>query len=135
MTTTISISRENMIDALERMLPMAAKYDADAKKAHEAEERATLAAFRERAKEAAKWDYQTAKEHDFELKYRPDGNTRYSWWGPTCPRSQVARIEAALRVVRVSQQKSYNLDARGKHSTLYDLLTWDPNAPKDDLCG
>lgn len=133
MTTTITISRENIIDALERMLPLAKKHDAEIKRAHEAEERAALLAFREIARQATKWDYQTAKEHGFRAEYQPNGS-RYSWNGPTCPRSQVARIETALRVVRVSQQRSYTIDAKGKHSTLYDLLTWDPAAPAADLC-
>lgn len=115
----LRFTKEQLLNALEARRPWAEKYDADRLAEHQKAEKAFLAEFKAACREAAKWDYATAKEHRFE----PFGKKH--WDHPTCPRSMVASLDEHLNIIRATGQKSFMVSPRGEWSRLHHLLTHD----------
>ena len=124
--TTITMSRDELATALEDRRVWAEQRDAALTKAHRKSEEEALKAFRRRLREALKWDYETAAGTP-----RRHGSGRYNIPkvalddAPSCPLLAVPRLDGALRALRLSNQKRYVVEPKGRHSDLYWLLTHD----------
>jgi len=131
--TQILMTRDQLLTRLAEQRKVAEQFDKQALAEHRAEEKAYLTDFRANCREALKWDYETAKEKDFEVRPARDGRRR--WGQPQCPTSQVIRIDRAIAHVTLDSRAKYALNNSGIHSTLHALVTWDPDAPSgEDLC-
>lgn len=128
MDMPLKLSKQDLLSELERRRPDAEKADAKALKKHEAEEKRFITLFRKACAEAAKWDYATAKENNFDI---PDligshrSNRVYKYEAPSCPISQVARIDEAMALVGATNQETFTLTSDGPLFGLYRLLRED----------
>ncbi len=125
--STLRFNRDELIDALEKRRPWAERLDAEHLAKHKRDEKEYLAKFRAACREAAKWDYETAKAHYFTVME----NSRYG--RPDCPASLVAGLDRNLNLVRASRQKTFTLSEGGDWSRMFYLLTYDETI-KTEMC-
>lgn len=118
----ISLSREDLIAELKRLRPLIAADDKEKLKAHRQAERDYLKAFRAACREAARWDYETAKKNYFGITIN-GSNPRYR--RPECPVPQVEILDRMLALIDKSSTKRFNISSRGKYFQIYRLLTFD----------
>ena len=126
----LRFARDELIEALEGRREWAERLDAEHLAEHQRAEKAFLAKFRASCREAVKWDYQTAKEHYFQVM---EGVGRYGSGQPNCPSSLVAKLDRNLSVVRASRQKTFQVSDGGAWSSVYYLLTHDETI-KAEMC-
>jgi hypothetical protein len=119
-----------LIGILEALLPAAKKRDEKALAAHRKAEEEYLTLFKKACREALKWDYVTASKNHFEPRI---GGNRYRY-GPSCPASEVSRLERMISLVRHSKQKRFTISYGGKYSAIYNELTKDVPEQKKDMC-
>ena len=124
---TLRFKREELIEALEGRRAWAEEIDARNLAEHQKAEKEYLAKFKAACREAAKWDYATAKRHHFEVM---DDN---SWDRPRCPQSIVAKLDANLNTVKASYQSRYTIADGGGWSQVFYLLTHDETI-KAEMC-
>lgn len=114
----LTFTKDELLAELRRQLPAARQHDRHAAAEHKVAEREYLERFRERCREAAKWDYRTAASEYFSL--RTDRGS-----APSCPEPRVKRIESAIAMVEKSNQSKYTLTSDGNGRSLYPLVTFD----------
>lgn len=129
--TTIRMNKTQILERLAEQLPIATEHDAAELKTHKADEAAHLKKFREACRQAAKWDYKTAKANEFNPLH-PMGDTWSARRGPRCPDSVAARITRLAHLVNISSQERYVLGPDGANSSLFRMITWTPE-PMPDL--
>lgn len=122
---TISITREELLAKLNDAKARAERHDAATAKAHKKDEAAALAKFREKLREALKWDYGTATK---KLEWRGVELKR-----PTCPLRQASRIELAIKQVEMDGRKRFNLKTT---TDWINAASWLPESerPKASVC-
>lgn len=128
-TMTLRMTREQLIEALEERRPWAEQLDARNLAEHQRAEADFLKQFRAACREAAKWTYEEAKEHGFNVGL--NGNSSSA---PSCPRSVSAQLDAAIRWAAIRwarADKRVRVTLRPDNSgSVHWLLTHDENAPK-----
>ena len=122
MTTSINIDRADLIAELKRRLPLAKKHDEKAKAAHKKAEAELLKKFHARCREALKWDYKTAKGHNFEA------GVNWRMRDLPCPQEIAPTIERELAALELSKQQTFTI-SDSKYSTLWLCLMYD--APEE----
>lgn len=128
--STLRFNRDELIESLEARRSWAERLDAKQKLEHHKAERAYLASFRAACREAAKWDYQTAKLNRFEVFRDHWGSRQHQ---PSCPSSVVASLDRYLNQIRASRQKSFLVSESGNWSPVHYLLTYDETI-KSEMC-
>lgn len=118
----ISLSREDLIAELKRLRPLIAADDKEKLKAHREAEREYLKAFRAACREAARWDYETAKKNRFGVLV---GGGYTHTRRPECPTPQVEVLDRMLALIGKSSTKRFNISSNGKYFQVYRLLTFD----------
>lgn len=116
-------SKADLIEALEARRPWAERLDAEHLAKHQKDEQAHLRRFREACREAARWDYATAKTHSFKAGVVNDRG--FSVYPPDCPRSLVASLDQQLNIVRATRQERFQISPEGVWSRVHHLLTHD----------
>lgn len=117
----LTLTREELIDALKARLPWAREFDKRAKVAHREAERAFLAKWRDMCRAAGKWTYEEAKAHKFEVGGYDFRNSR-----PACPAPVMPLIRTVLGQLAISNQKTFTLaPATGGVRNTHWLLTHD----------
>src|SRR5690606_38721380 len=106
---------------------------------HRKDEARYLAALRKACRNAATWNYEQAKKARFDPRSLMPRDAEAPRWesspdAPTCPRSEVARIDQVIATVEMTTQPRFTLNPRGKWGALYALLTEDVPKPRG-LCG
>lgn len=125
--SALAITKDDLVAVLTNKLPVAKAYDAERMAAHRKVEAAKLTEFRQACREAIKWDYTTARKHNFAPV------DRYALRAD-CPILMAARIERAIARLKVDGRKRLTLDSRGRDSDLFELATWDPTLPSLEGC-
>jgi hypothetical protein len=128
--TQIILDKPALIARLEEQRREAVAYDKAALAVHREAEAAYLAKFRDKCREAVKWDYATVKDAASFRGVCIDVDER-----PSCPAGMTTRIDRAVRQVELSQTSRYTLNPTGVHANLYALVTWTPDPAPADLCG
>ncbi len=121
----ISMTREVLLARLNDRLTVAKREDERIKKEHAADEKKSLTIFRNKLREAMKWDYATLKVKNFELRLAYEDR-------PKCPRSEAAKIASYIRSVEFDTRKRpFRIDA-----DLFSAINYLPAAerPKPDMC-
>lgn len=120
----ISMTREAILEALERQLKLAKAEDEGIKKQHEKEEQAALAKFRATLKDAMTWDYKRVKNRSYDALQLKS---------PACPRSNAEPIARAIQHVTLDTRSRF---VAGQGSDLHQALTWLPESkrPKKSIC-
>ena len=122
---TISMTREALLARLNDRLAVAIREDERIKKEHAIDEKKSLAIFRNKLREAMKWDYAKLKAMGFSVGLNYDDR-------PKCPRSESDKIAAVIRSVEYDTRKRpFRIDAE-----LYAAINYLPLAerPKLDMC-
>lgn len=119
-------SKEQLLAALEARRPWATALDKKQMRDHAAAEKATLAKFKERCREALKWDYDTFKKNGYEIEVR---------WSdrPECPSPVLQTLDSVIKFVTQDGRKRYTVTPKGPLSKAHYLLTYDENA-RPDVC-
>ena len=130
---TLRFTRDELVEALEARRPWAEKVDAERLAEHQKAEREYLARFRAACREAAKWDYQTAKARSFVAQVPSDSAHRYKEYPPDCPKSLVTLLDRQLAIVRATRQERMQVTESGTWDRVFYLLTHDENA-KAEMC-
>lgn len=120
-------TREQILEVIAERRPVAEAIDARRLADHQKAEKEYLKRFREACREAAKWDYATAKANHFAVAFDKFRGR------PECPRSLVATLDKHVRLIQMSRQKSFIIGESGQWSVLYHALTFDPDA-KPEVC-
>lgn len=114
----LCLNRDDLIAELKRIRPLLAERDKQKLKEHKQAEREHLAAFRQKCRDAARWDYETAKKNFFS-----PGIGRYA--GPRCPVPQVEILDRMLALLQKTSTKRFTITPSGRYSDIYRLLTFD----------
>lgn len=114
--------KESFIAALEARRPFLHQLDKARSAAHKVAEKEYLEQFREECKAAAKWTYQEAQKHDFNL---PNAY-QMKRSAPSCPIAQVPRLEEVLKTLRLTSQKQFTVDRDNIWASAHYILTFDP---------
>ena len=115
-------TREQILEVIAERRPVAEAIDLRRLAEHKNAEKEFLKRFRAACREAAKWDYDTAKANHFTPAFdRHRGR-------PECPRSLVASLDKHVNLIRMSRQKTFIIGESGQWSALYHALTFDPDA-------
>lgn len=125
MSTLIFSKKADLIDALEARRAEFAQADREALAAHKKDEAAYLAAFRTACREALKWDYVTASKNHFTAEPIDDQGRKGRRGAPSCPVSQVQRLDNLLLILSESRQERFTVDRRGRWRAAWDLLVGD----------
>lgn len=123
----LTYSRADLLAALAERRKVAVKNNAERLAAHRVAEREYLAAFRKACREAAKWDYETAKKNSFRISSlmpRDEGG-RWERSQPSCPMSEVSQIDSLVAMIGHVSQTRFTLSRSGRWSTAYAVLTGD----------
>lgn len=125
--TILQFTREQFVDALEARRPLLQRKDAANLAAHKKAEAACLKQFREQCREAARWDYETAKAKMFTVSI-----DRYH--RPQCPRSLVVKLDEQIRIARATQAKNVRVGQSGQWSAAFWLLTMPEHDEPAEMC-
>jgi hypothetical protein len=118
-------TKEDLLTALENRRAILTQYDKRRLWEHQIAEREHLKRFREKLREALKWDYATAKKE---------------WWqvsrdsAPSCPPSLIAKLDKTILRLSVSEQQRFVMQDGGQWSEVYHLLTVDLDAAPAEVC-
>lgn len=121
----ISMTREALLARLNDRLAVAKREDERIKKQHAGDEKKSLAAFRDKLREAMKWDYVKLKAARFELRLEYEDR-------PRCPQSEAAKIAGCIKSVEYDTRKRpFRIDA-----DLFSAINYLPldERPKPDMC-
>lgn len=125
----LSYTKDELIEALRERRKRAEVEDAEALASHEKAEQEYLKAFRRACREAAKWDYATAKEFSFTPTITLGDDWEHTRYGrpsaPRCDARKVSEVDSAIEMVQRLRQDRFTLARGGKWFRLYHLLTDD----------
>jgi hypothetical protein len=122
----MTYKKDALLEALNALLPIARKQDAEAVKKHKADEKVFLQKFREACREALKWDYETAKNMHF--SFRREAFSSYD--RPTCPRRREDTVQRAIDLVTRSPAEKFRIHDSGQYAFIYRVLTEDVKQEK-----
>ena len=122
---SIVMAKDKLIEHLTERLKLAKAEDALKLAAHRSQEQAALLKFRERLREALKWDYKKAKEYCYRKSISIES--------PACPSSQAAAIDRELRCVKLDVRKQFTVTPK---TELFSAVNWLPEAerPRSSMC-
>lgn len=120
-TLTFS-SKPALLDALRARRPELVAIDDHLLADHQKAEKAALTEFRRACRDAAKLDYQEAK------RIHGDYRARLRLETPSCPSSLTAMLDAVVKSIELTGQKTFTIAPGGRWSTVHHLLTFDPDA-------
>lgn len=128
-------SADEFITALEARRDHWQAIDDERLAEHRKREQEYLEQLHEACRTVLTWDYDTAKVNYFRLPRTSDGSSFSSHSAPTCPVSEVARLDRAISNLRKTSQRRFNItpDSRGVWGVEYYLLSADPRE-SDSLC-
>lgn len=134
----LKFTKEQLESALEARRDWAQKMDKKRVAKHKRDEATYLTKFREKIREATKWDYETAKKRNFEV-----GIDRYNRRDrPECPEGVEMNLDRAISQVVMDGRDRYVISKMAPRNSsyrnndtshIYWLLTHDENA-KADVC-
>jgi hypothetical protein len=121
-------SREEFIEALEARREFWREQDRLAFEKHRAMEKAHWEKIKVSLVEAAKWDFDEAKEHGF----RPSILDRDRYWpsAEACPKSHEAQLDRMINGLRQTHQKRFTVQSSDAWRSEYFILTYDPALDK-----
>lgn len=122
----ISITKEALVSRLNEKRAEAEAFDKKQLAAHRKDERAMLATFRERLREAARWTDAEAKKHSWTAGLNYDERR-----GANCPTSKVAEYDKVLDALLLDSRKRFTI---GPSSELGRLVHWSPEPAAEALC-
>ena len=114
-------TKEELLAALEERRKVAQKIDDEALAKHRKQEAAYLKHFHAACRAALKWDYETAKKHGFD-PLKDEGSWSRNDKHPSCPESQVRKLDRVIAYVRTSRQEKYAITHDGVHSGIHRAL-------------
>ena len=116
------MTKEALIERLQEQMPAMRARDEKVMAEHRKEEQAALKAFKAALRDMLKWDYETARDNNFQMSWRQRDQFK-----PSCPMLLAPRVERTLELLAVDRRKRYSLAADGSMSSLYALVTWTEN--------
>jgi hypothetical protein len=123
MSIPLYMPKEEVLSRLNAQLPAAEKQDKAAKEKHLKDEAVALKLFKERLREALKWDYQTMKRHKFEIelpwKARPD-----------CPVPRADKLKRLIKEIEITSTRRFKLSNNGAYSHIHAEIIRDLPAEK-----
>lgn len=117
-------SKEALIEALESKRSICEQKDDEAIISHKLAEKQFLADFRDACRKAAKWTYEEAVEHSFDLGFEGWGKRNR----PSCPVPLVEELDKALFMLNTTQQKAFTISDDYTYTLegkIFKLLTVD----------
>lgn len=121
MSLPLTYKKADLLAKLEACRKTCERIDAQAKAAHRKDELVHLAQFRVNIRAALKWDYKRAARESFYVDARRGPNDQRR--GPTCPESQVGRLDYCIFMITKSGQTRFTIQDGGKYRAVYALLT------------
>lgn len=122
------MTKDALIDALEGRRPEMQRRDKRQLAVHTRAEKAWEKKVKDEARAIIKMSYAQLSKRASNYRFVLLEDRQ-----PQCPISLELRLDRALRVIRLSTQRSYVLDARGRNSDIYDLLTYE-DADSESMC-
>ena len=126
MSIMLTYSRGDLIASLEARRPHLQRIDDRNMARHQKAEQAYVSDFRKACKKAATWDYETASAAGFDPTRLMVGE-KYGRYpsGPSCPRSEISRLDRKLAEVARTKQSRFKVTEKGLHAEIYQLLMGD----------
>lgn len=118
----ITMTKEELLKRLASQESKARKEDEAKTKEHRKDEEKAMKKFRDKLREALKWDYATAKKksHDY--------RTRLDLESPSCPRLEAPRFTKMIEGVKLDMRKApYRIHDGGD---IDRALQWKPEREK-----
>lgn len=124
MTTSLKITRVQLLERLKESLPSVEKEDARMAKLMQTQRVEHLRAFRVALKEAAKWDYETASKNRWDV-FQP-AKAEGRGYLPVGDPPLAPKVREAIKMATLDGRAWYTLSSTGPYRDLYRMATWSP---------
>ena len=121
----IVLNRDELVAELKRIRPLIAAEDKRKVQEHREQEREFLKQFRAACREAARWDYETAKNNSFAVRVNARVPGTFRFGRPECPTPQAEVLDRVLALLAKTGVKRFTITPNGRYSDIYRLLTFD----------